>query len=151
MNFHPDYCTVTHVCVPPPQGLLQRISVGECTILEPMSSYTTFDSNFTVWQTQVEVAELFQIGNQNISLRAKNLFEDGELDSGPVVKESLTTAADRKRYKTNNLDLILAIGYRVINHAADFLPSAFILHPSEVSLGCYIQAGDTETILPIAA
>ena len=40
---------------------------------------------------------------------------DGELNKDSVVKESLTTAAEGKRYKTllNNLDLILTIGYRV--------------------------------------
>ncbi len=69
----------------------------------------------TVWLTQLEIAELFQTTKQNISLHAKNIFEDGELRPEAVVKESLTTAADRKRYKTSlyNLDLILAIGYRV--------------------------------------
>ena len=69
----------------------------------------------TVWLTQLEIAELFQATKQNISLHAKNIFEDGELNAQSVVKESLTTAADGKRYKTSlyNLDLILAIGYRV--------------------------------------
>ena len=69
----------------------------------------------TVWLTQLEIAELFQTTKQNISLHAKNIFEDGELNAQSVVKESLTTAADGKRYKTRlyNLDLILAIGYRV--------------------------------------
>ena len=138
------------MCTPLLQGILQRISVGACTILEPMSSYTTFDSNFIVWLARVEVAELFQISNQNIGLRAKNLFEDGELGFNPVIKEPLTTAADGKCYKTNSLGPILAISYRVINHAADFLSSAFILHPSKVSLSCYIQTSNTETILPIA-
>ena len=69
----------------------------------------------TVWLTQIEIAELFQTSKQNISLHAKNIFEDGELNPDSVVKDSLTTAADGKDYKTNlyNLDLILAIGYRV--------------------------------------
>ncbi|SDB07979.1 Uncharacterized conserved protein [Desulfonatronum thiosulfatophilum] len=69
----------------------------------------------TVWLTQLEIAELFQITKQNVSLHAKNIFEDGELAEDSVVKESLTTAADGKRYQTRlyNLDLILAIGYRV--------------------------------------
>ena len=69
----------------------------------------------TVWLTQLEMAELFDATKQNISLHLKNIFEDGELDSGSVVKESLTTAADGKRYKTllYNLDAILAVGYRV--------------------------------------
>ncbi len=69
----------------------------------------------TVWLTQLEMAELFDATKQNISLHLKNLFEDGELDTDSVVKESLTTAADGKRYKTllYNLDAILAVGYRV--------------------------------------
>lgn len=69
----------------------------------------------TVWLTQLEMAELFDATKQNISLHLKNLFGDGELDSDSVVKESLTTAADGKHYRTllYNLDAILAVGYRV--------------------------------------
>lgn len=69
----------------------------------------------TIWLTQLELAELFQTTKQNISLHAGNIFEDGELAMDSVAKESLTTAADGKRYRTKlyNLDLILAIGYRV--------------------------------------
>ena len=69
----------------------------------------------TIWLSQLEIAELFQTTKQNVSLHAKNIFEDGELLADSVVKESLTTAADGKDYRTKlyNLDLILAIGYRV--------------------------------------
>ena len=69
----------------------------------------------TVWLTQLEMAELFDATKQNISLHLKNVFQDGELDPAAVVKESLTTAADGKRYRTQlyNLDAILAVGYRV--------------------------------------
>ncbi|MBP7547669.1 MAG: virulence RhuM family protein [Corallincola sp.] len=69
----------------------------------------------TVWLTQLEMAELFDATKQNISLHLKNLFKDGELSEDSVVKESLTTAADGKRYRTQiyNLDAILAVGYRV--------------------------------------
>ena len=61
------------------------------------------------------MADLFDATKQNISQHLKNIFGDGELDSGSVVKESLTTAADGKRYSTQlyNLDAILAVGYRV--------------------------------------
>jgi hypothetical protein len=52
----------------------------------------------TVRLTQLEMAELFDATKQNISLHLKNLFEDGELETAAVVKESLTTAADGKRY-----------------------------------------------------
>jgi hypothetical protein len=69
----------------------------------------------TVWLTQLGVAELFDATKQNISLHLKNIIDDGELDANSVVKESLTTASDSKKYRTQlyNLDAILAVGYRV--------------------------------------
>ena len=69
----------------------------------------------TVWLTQNQMAELFKTTKQNISLHANNCFKEGELDKKSVVKESLTTAADGKNYKTKlyNLDVIISIGYRV--------------------------------------
>ncbi len=69
----------------------------------------------TVWLTQAEIAELFQTTKQNVSLHVKNILSDKELAEDAVVKEALTTAADGKEYRTrlHNLDLILAIGYRV--------------------------------------
>lgn len=69
----------------------------------------------TVWLTQLEVAALFDTTKQNVSLHLRNAFKDGELVEESVVKESLTTAADGKRYRTKlyNLDAILAVGYRV--------------------------------------
>ncbi len=69
----------------------------------------------TVWLTQAEIGELFNTSKQNVSLHIKNIFDDKELDEFSVVKDSLTTASDGKSYQTNlyNLDMILAIGYRV--------------------------------------
>ena len=71
--------------------------------------------NHTVWLTQLEMAELFATTKQNVSLHLQNIFKDGELLEGSVVKESLTTAADGKAYTTKlyNLEAILAVGYRV--------------------------------------
>lgn len=69
----------------------------------------------SVWLTQAEIAGLFDTTKQNVSLHLKTIFADEELSEGAVVKESLTTAADGKRYKTKlyNLKAILAVGYRV--------------------------------------
>lgn len=71
--------------------------------------------NETVWLTQQQMTELFQTSKQNISLHVNNIFREGELDSNSVVKESLTTASDGKKYKTKyyNLDVIISVGYRV--------------------------------------
>jgi hypothetical protein len=72
----------------------------------------------TVWLTQLQIAELFQATKQNISLHLINIFEDGELNQEATVKESLTVqtegAREVKRTLTlYNLDVILAVGYRV--------------------------------------
>ena len=47
--------------------------------------------------------------------KGENIFYEKELDENSVVKENLTTAKDGKNYKTKfyNLDLIIAVGYRV--------------------------------------
>ena len=77
--------------------------------------------NGTVWLTQLELAELFQTSKQNISKHIKAIFEDGELDEKVVVNYQLTTtqhgamAGNTQSRETAyyNLDMILAIGYRV--------------------------------------
>ncbi|WP_413433404.1 virulence RhuM family protein [Crateriforma spongiae] len=95
----------------------------------------------TIWLSQGEIAEIFQTTKQNVSLHVKNILEEGELRSDSVVKESLTTAADGKKYRTklHNLDLILAIGYRVrssrgtqfrqwaTTHLREFLVKGFVM------------------------
>jgi len=69
----------------------------------------------TVWLSQQQMAVLFKQTKQNISLHINNCFKEKELDKHSVVKDSLTTAKDGKRYniKTYNLDVIISIGYRV--------------------------------------
>jgi hypothetical protein len=72
----------------------------------------------TVWLTQALIAELYQTTLPNINIHIKNIFKENELDRNSVIKEYLTTAADGKNYRTlyYNLDMILAIGYRVRSH-----------------------------------
>lgn len=69
----------------------------------------------TVWLSQAQMAELFKATKQNVSLHINNIFKEDELDRISVVKESLTTARDGKRYKTQfyNLDVIISVGYRI--------------------------------------
>lgn len=68
-----------------------------------------------VWLSQQHMATLFQTTKQNISLHLRNVFAEGELYQDSVVKESLTTASDGKRYPTKlySLDAIICVGYRV--------------------------------------
>ncbi|HET7663912.1 MAG TPA: virulence RhuM family protein [Rhodanobacteraceae bacterium] len=98
----------------------------------------------TVWLTQAEIAELFQTTKQNVSLHARNIFEDMELTPEATVKDSLTVQTEGKREVKRrltfyNLDLILAIGYRVrsprgsqfrqwaTTHLKEFLVKGFVM------------------------
>lgn len=69
----------------------------------------------TVWLTQRQIADLFKSSVPNISVHIKNIFEEKELIQDSVVKDYLITASDGKGYSVThyNLDMILAIGYRV--------------------------------------
>ncbi len=75
----------------------------------------------TVWLNQLQIAELFQTTKQNISKHIKAIFADGELDEKVVVNYQLTTTkhgaiegkTQHRPVAFYNLDVILAIGYRV--------------------------------------
>ena len=98
----------------------------------------------TVWLSQAEIAELFQTTKQNVSLHAQNILEDKELQPEATVKESLTVQTEGTRQVQRsitlyNLDLILAIGFRVrsprgtqfrqwaTTHLREFVVKGFVL------------------------
>ena len=68
----------------------------------------------TVWLTQKDLTLLFDVDKSRISRHIKNILEQDELDYS-VVAENATTGSDGKNYITKyyNLDMIIAIGYRV--------------------------------------
>ena len=72
----------------------------------------------TIWLSQLEIAELFQSSKQNISKHIRAILSDGELDEKSTVNYKLTVQKEGKREIKRkvayyNLDMILAIGYRV--------------------------------------
>lgn len=115
----------------------------------------------TVWLSQALIAELYQTTKQNISLHIRNILDEGELMEKSVVKEYLTTAADGKGYRTlyYNLDMILAIGYRVRSHRgtqfrrwaterlSEFLRKGFVLDDERLKEGRNIGADYFDELL----
>ena len=75
----------------------------------------------TIWLIQLQIAELFQTSKQTISKLIKNILEDGELDEKVVVNYQFTATNQseiedrfpKRKVAYYNLDMILAIGYRV--------------------------------------
>ena len=75
----------------------------------------------TVWLTQALIAELYQTTVPNISMHIRNILKDEELDAGATVKKFLTVQTEgvravQRSVEYYNLDVILAIGYRVRSH-----------------------------------
>lgn len=72
----------------------------------------------TVWLSQREIAELFAVSSDNISLHLKNIYGDGELERVSTTEESSVVQQEGAREVQRsltlyNLDAILAVGYRV--------------------------------------
>jgi len=72
----------------------------------------------TVWLTQLQMAELFQTTPQNITLHIQSIYEEGEQTPEATCKEYLQVRQVGERrvkraLKHYNLDIILAVGYRV--------------------------------------
>ena len=72
----------------------------------------------SIWLTQREMAELFDISTDNVGLHLKNLFEDGELSREATTEESSVVQIEGSREVQRpvtlyNLDAIIAVGYRV--------------------------------------
>ena len=72
----------------------------------------------TVWLSQLEIAELFQTTKQKVSKHVKAIFLEGELEERATVNYKLTVQKEGNRKISRklayyNLDMILAIGYRV--------------------------------------
>ncbi len=90
-------------------------------IYQPEDGRTRIDVRLedeTVWLTQGQMVDLFQSSKQNISLHVRNIYQEGELQEAATVKEYLTVQTEGQRrvqraIKYYNLDVIIAVGYRV--------------------------------------
>ena len=69
----------------------------------------------TIWLTQNEIAELFDKDRKTITRHIQNIIKEFELNEKQVCSKKEHTAQDGKKYIVSiyNLDMIIAIGYRV--------------------------------------
>lgn len=71
-----------------------------------------------VWLTQAQLAEIYNTTQQNISLHQKGIYADGELEEEATHKKYLLVRQEGNRQVKReidhyNLDMIIALGYRV--------------------------------------
>ena len=71
-----------------------------------------------VWLTRDQLGEIYATTPQNISLHVGNIYQDGELDEKATRKKFFLVRQEGKRQVQReidhyNLDMIIALGYRV--------------------------------------
>ncbi|GBE16212.1 hypothetical protein BMS3Abin15_00024 [bacterium BMS3Abin15] len=72
----------------------------------------------TIWLTQNKMAELFDVNIPAISKHLTNIYEEGELQKKATISKTETVQKEGDRQVTRNrdfynLDVIIAVGYRV--------------------------------------
>ena len=76
-----------------------------------------------LWLTQKQLAEIYDTTQENISLHVSNVYADGELDEDRTYKKFLLVQTEGKRQVRRNidhynLDMIIALGYRIQSQIA---------------------------------
>ena len=96
-------------------------NTGKILIYQNEKGNTKVDVYFTedtIWMTQKSMCELYQVAKSSISEHIRNILEDGELDEDATVRKFRTVQTEGSRQVSReldyyNLDMILAVGYRV--------------------------------------
>ncbi len=75
----------------------------------------------TVWLTQAQMADLFQTSVPNVNMHIRNIYAERELSEMSTIKDSLIVQTEgsrnvRRQVAFYNLDVIIAVGYRVKSH-----------------------------------
>lgn len=99
---------------------------NEVLIYEDKDGITKVNVTFTdedIWLTQNQLAEIYKTTKQNISQHISSIYADKELPETSTVKKFLTVQNEGGRnVKRNidhyNLDMIIALGYRVQSEVA---------------------------------
>ena len=84
----------------------------------------------TIWLTQNEISILFEKDRKTITRHIQNILKELELEEKRVCSKKEHTATDGKTYIVNfyNLDMIIAIGYRVKSRRGVILIKILKIH-----------------------
>ena len=94
-----------------------------------------------LWLTQSQLAEIYSTTQENISMHITNIYKDGELEQDGTYKKFLLVRQEGNRQVQRNidhynLDMVIALGYRVQSQVATRFRRWATLHLHE-----YIQKG----------
>lgn len=79
--------------------------------------------NETIWLSQKQIAELFEVTIPNINMHIKAIFKEKELEKHATIQKFLIVQKEGNREVSRNvehynLDMILSVGYRVNSNKA---------------------------------
>ncbi|MDT8896452.1 RhuM family protein [Halomonas sp. I1] len=83
-------------------------------------------SQATIWMTQAQMADLFDVKPQNITMHLRNVYEEGDLVEEATCKDFLQVQREgarevKRKRKHYSLDAVISVGYRVSSaRATDF-------------------------------
>lgn len=108
------------------QKVMTDINQNKIIIYQDDNEVTRVSVRFAeedLWLTQNQLAEIYCTTKQNISQHIDNILKDGELDENRTVKDFLTVREEGSRKVQRNiahynLDMIIALGYRVQSQIA---------------------------------
>jgi hypothetical protein len=94
---------------------------GEFLLYQTEDGHTRVECRFeddTIWLTQAQMAELFQVSVPNVNLHLKALYEEGELSADATIKSYLIVRTEgtrevRREVQHYRLEVVLAVGFRV--------------------------------------
>ena len=100
--------------------------INEIMIYEDKDGVTKINVKFMnedIWLTQNQIADIYKTTQENISMHIKNIYKDNELNLDSTNKKFLLVQKEGTRnVKRNidhyNLDMIIALGYRVQSDVA---------------------------------
>ena len=99
---------------------------NEILIYEDKDGITKVNVTFTdedIWLTQSQLADIYKTSRENITMHISNIYKDNELPKDSTCKKFLQVQNEGSRsVKRNidhyNLDMIIALGYRVQSEVA---------------------------------
>ena len=104
----------------------EDLSKGEIVIYQNENGNISFEAKLedeTIWLTQDMMAKLFETTVPNINMHIKNVYDEEELEQKRTIKDFLIVRKEGNRRVSRNipyynLDVILAVGYRVTSKTA---------------------------------
>ena len=88
-----------------------------------LSNVSVLFSDEDKWLTQKQISELYDTSRQNITQHIDGIYSDGELERDSTSKKFLRVQTEGTRQVSRNtehynLDMIIALGYRVQSQVA---------------------------------